>query len=86
MSEAHTMPVKDPFVPKQMMSKTAALYQELTGDSSIDTAAHTITHLLPPFTADAIIHDNGWGTGEDTKAIIESHLPDGITIKASDRN
>lgn len=54
MSETQTDPVKEPFAPKQMMAKTAALYKELTGDSSIDTAKHTITYLLPPFTADAI--------------------------------
>ncbi|TGO07390.1 hypothetical protein BTUL_0284g00050 [Botrytis tulipae] len=76
MSETHTMPIKELFVPKQMISKTMALYKELTGDSSIDAAAHTITHLLPPFTADAIIQDNGCGTGEVTKAIMESHPPE----------
>ncbi|TGO34633.1 hypothetical protein BHYA_0189g00040 [Botrytis hyacinthi] len=47
---------------------------------------HTITHLLPPFTADAIIHDNGRGTDEVTKAIMESNPPEGIIIKATDRN
>ncbi|TGO45978.1 hypothetical protein BCON_0352g00040 [Botryotinia convoluta] len=54
MSETQTVPVKEPFVPKQMMAKTAALYKELTGDSSTDAAKHAITHLLSPFTADAI--------------------------------
>jgi hypothetical protein len=54
MSETQTDPVKEPFAPKQMMAKTAALYKELAGDSSIDAAKHTIAHLLPPFTADAI--------------------------------
>ncbi|KAF7906839.1 hypothetical protein EAF00_001117 [Botryotinia globosa] len=54
MSETKTAPVKEPIVPTQMMSKTAALYQELTGDFSIDAVKHTISHFLPPFTADAI--------------------------------
>ncbi|TEY85742.1 hypothetical protein BOTCAL_0013g00500 [Botryotinia calthae] len=86
MSETQTGLVEEPFIPKQMMAKTAAIYKELTGDSSIDAAKHTITRLLPPFTADAIIHDNGCGTGEVTKAIMESNSPEGITIKATDRN
>ncbi|TGO25873.1 hypothetical protein BPAE_0071g00450 [Botrytis paeoniae] len=86
MSETQTVSVKEPFVPKQMMAKTAALYKELTGDSSIDAAKHAIARLLPPFTADAIIHDNGCGTGEVTKAIMESHPPEGILVQATDRN
>ncbi|KAF7909165.1 hypothetical protein BELL_0400g00030 [Botrytis elliptica] len=67
-----------------MMTKTAALYKELTGDSSIHAAAHAITHLLPRITADAIIHNNGCVTGEVTKAIMESNPPE--RIEATDRN
>ncbi|KAF5877901.1 uncharacterized protein Bfra_000064 [Botrytis fragariae] len=33
MSETQTVSVKKPFVPKQMMAKTATLYKELTSDS-----------------------------------------------------
>ncbi|TGO90272.1 hypothetical protein BPOR_0071g00040 [Botrytis porri] len=76
-----------------MMAKTAALSKELTGNSSIDAAKYTITHLLPPFPADAIIqsspvHDNGYSTGKATRAIMESHShpEESIQIQATDRN
>ena len=86
MAETPPPLATEPFTPKQMMPKTAELYKELTGDSSVDAAKHTITHLLPPFAAHAIIHDNGCGTGEVTQAIMTSNPPEGITIKATDRN
>ncbi|TGO43750.1 hypothetical protein BOTNAR_1313g00030 [Botryotinia narcissicola] len=73
MSETHTMPVKDPFVPKQMITKTAVLYQELTGDSSIDPVKHTISHLLPPFTADAISKNNNFLDNPLLKSILKTH-------------
>ncbi|KAF7893368.1 uncharacterized protein EAF02_000906 [Botrytis sinoallii] len=85
MSETQTALLKEPFIPKKMMTNTAAFYKELTGDSSIDAAKHAITHLLPRITADAIIHDNGCGTGEVTKAIWNP-IPESILIQATDRN
>jgi hypothetical protein len=54
MSETQATQLKEPFTPKQLMPKTAELYKELTGDSSVDAAKYTIANLLPPFTADDI--------------------------------
>jgi len=86
MADQTSTPV--PFTPKQMYPKTAALYNELTGNSSIDVAKHIVTKLLPPFTADAVIHDNGCGTGEVTSQIMETNPPppSGIIIKSTDKN
>ncbi|KAF7929255.1 uncharacterized protein EAE98_005174 [Botrytis deweyae] len=71
-----------------MMTKTAALYKELTGDSSILAAKHAITHLLSPFTADAISKNSTTTAVSPAKSQKRSWnpIPESILIQATDRN
>ena len=75
------------FVPKQALSPTPELYDELVSDSMENLAKASLAHI-PAIPNGAIIHDNGCGTGAATIAIVAS-LPDPsmkVSIKGTDVN
>jgi ubiquinone/menaquinone biosynthesis C-methylase UbiE len=45
---------------------------------------HILTSLLPPLPSDAVIHDNGCGTGAVTSAILAAHPS--LTTHCTDAN
>ena len=76
------------FIPKQAFAKSPTLWAELTGQMTDRVAAHTLT-LIPPIPPHSIIHDNGCGTGEATRAVLASVEPavaKTLTIHATDVN
>ncbi|KAF8849874.1 S-adenosyl-L-methionine-dependent methyltransferase [Acephala macrosclerotiorum] len=74
-----------PFTPKQAYPKTAALFEEIIGNSSEQICRHIFT-LLPPFTPHSLIHDNGSGTGQVTAEVMDTNPPLPIKIIATDAN
>lgn len=76
------------FYPPRYCGADSNVYKHIMGNSSLDVAKHIMRELLPPFTADAIIHDNGCGTGEVTSQIMETNPPPpkGIVIKATEKD
>jgi hypothetical protein len=75
-----------PFVPQQCCPKTAELYAEIVGGSSSYVASSIVQNLFPPFTAESVVHDNGYGTGEALSQVMGSNPPSGIKIFRTDRN
>jgi trans-aconitate methyltransferase len=63
----------------------------MIGESTITVARQYLRDHLPPIAADAVIHDNGCGTGAVTRAVLETY-PELVssspktTIYATDTN
>lgn len=70
------------FVPKQCFPRDPALFREITGHTLEDVASQMIA-LVPPLTSSSTVHDNGYGTGTVTKAIMTSDTTPGL-IHATD--
>lgn len=75
------------FVPKQAISPTPQLYDELVSDSMEQLAAASLTSAQP-VSDGSVFHDNGCGTGAATEAIMQSMAArsEQFTIKATDIN
>jgi ubiquinone/menaquinone biosynthesis C-methylase UbiE len=75
------------FVPRQALSPTPQLYDELVGDGMENLAKATVAELLP-ITSGAKIHDNGCGTGAGTAAIAGAtvHIANTLKIHGTDIN
>jgi SAM-dependent methyltransferase len=58
------------FVPKQALTPSPQLYDELVGDSMEKLAKATLSEI-PSLQAGSIVHDNGCGTGAATSAIVD---------------
>lgn len=73
------------FVPKQAVAPTPELYNELVGDC-MEKLAKVSLDYIPSVPDNAVIHDNGCGTGAATAAIIEAILPasERVSIKGTD--
>ncbi|KAI1322270.1 S-adenosyl-L-methionine-dependent methyltransferase [Xylariaceae sp. FL0255] len=71
------------FVPKQAHAPNADLYQEIVGDSTTQIAEEFLK-LIEPFPPDAVIHDNGCGSGQVIEKIMETNPPPTIKIEATD--
>jgi ubiquinone/menaquinone biosynthesis C-methylase UbiE len=75
------------FVPKQALTPTPQLYDELVADGMEKLAKATLAQI-PSIENGAVIHDNGCGTGAATAAVI-SAISDSsiqISIKGTDIN
>lgn len=74
------------FVPKQALAivKDKVGAYEQTGGIVNLQFAETCVNLSPPFTADAMIHDNACGSGHVSRQIVATSPPSGIRIKATD--
>ncbi|KAF2265218.1 S-adenosyl-L-methionine-dependent methyltransferase [Lojkania enalia] len=70
------------FVPKQAIIKDAHLYADLVTNYTQDIAEKALD-LIPPISKPLVVHDNGCGTGEVTRALMARNPPN-ITIKAND--
>jgi len=82
------MPKSDiTFVPKQALTPTPQLYDELVADGMEKLAEATLTQI-PSIENGAVIHDNGCGTGAATAAVITaiSESSTQISIKGTDIN
>jgi len=79
-------PLGSEFYPKQLYPKTAALYNEITGTATEDSAKWIIDNAIPPFTSDSVVHDNACGTGEVIGQVMASNPPSTILIKSTDIN
>jgi ubiquinone/menaquinone biosynthesis C-methylase UbiE len=73
------------FVPKQRLSLTPALMQELMGDASLQVA-RTCVALVPPMTSSSLLLDNACGNGVVTEAVMEVQRPGNFIIHATDMN
>ncbi|KAK9772393.1 putative Methyltransferase type 11 domain-containing protein [Seiridium cardinale] len=71
------------YVPKKAMPFDAKVFEIIGADETLDIAKHEMT-LLPPFPADAIIHDAACGLGPVTESIIATGPPNTIKIEATD--
>jgi ubiquinone/menaquinone biosynthesis C-methylase UbiE len=58
------------FKPKQAVEPSAAAFEALVGDC-MEHAARLTLCQIPRIPSDAVVHDNGCGTGASTAAIIE---------------
>ncbi|KAI6083498.1 S-adenosyl-L-methionine-dependent methyltransferase [Hypoxylon rubiginosum] len=72
------------FVPRQALSPTPQLYDELVSDSMEKLAKESITFVSIP--SGSVIHDNGCGTGAASAAIVSALSAKDITIKGTDTN
>jgi ubiquinone/menaquinone biosynthesis C-methylase UbiE len=82
------MPESDiTFVPKQALTPTPQLYDELVADGMEKLAEATLTQI-PSIENGAVIHDNGCETGAATAAVIAAISDSSIqiSIKATDIN
>ncbi|PQE19037.1 S-adenosyl-L-methionine-dependent methyltransferase protein [Rutstroemia sp. NJR-2017a WRK4] len=75
------------FLPKQALTPTPQLYDELVGDGMEELAKASLA-LVSPIPAGAIIHDNGCGTGAVTAALMDVIATTSvqISIKGTDIN
>lgn len=75
------------FVPKQALTPTPQLYDELVGDS-MESLAKASLAQIPPIPAGAVVHDNGCGTGAGSAAVVEaiSGSKAEVSIKGTDIN
>lgn len=71
------------FVPKQALAFNGALLDELQGNMSVQIAERLLP-MLPSFTSDSHVHDNGCGTGAMTGAVMATNPPNGIQITVND--
>jgi SAM-dependent methyltransferase len=75
------------FNPKQALKFDPRFLLKLNGGLTRSVADQIVSNHIPPLSATSRIHDNGCGTGEVAKALIEnSCLPAGAKIAASDIN
>ncbi|KAF8861795.1 hypothetical protein BDZ45DRAFT_713164 [Acephala macrosclerotiorum] len=77
----------NPFIPKQALAQSPALYDGLIADCMENLAAVTLSETLT-IPSRSVLHDNGCGAGAGTVAIVSS-LSDPtakITIKGTDIN
>lgn len=74
------------FVPRQAQAilKDKVGAYERTGGIVTLQFAEACVNLSPPFTADAVIHDNACGSGHVAKQVVATNPPSGISIKATD--
>ncbi|OAL00889.1 S-adenosyl-L-methionine-dependent methyltransferase [Phaeosphaeriaceae sp. SRC1lsM3a] len=76
-----------PFVPKQALEFDPRYLIKLSGGLTRTVADKVVSKCAPPLSSTSRIHDNGCGTGEVAKALIENGLvPAGATIAATDIN
>lgn len=77
----------NPFKPKQALAATPALYHELVGDGMENLAKVTLSQMAA-IPTNAVVHDNGCGTGAATAAVMadleNSTVP--ISVRATDIN
>ncbi|KAL9084050.1 MAG: hypothetical protein Q9165_008251 [Trypethelium subeluteriae] len=75
------------FVPKQALSPTPQLYDELVSDSMENLAKLSLSHV-PSLPDGAVFNDNGCGTGAGSAAIVAkaSELSANVSIKGTDIN
>jgi SAM-dependent methyltransferase len=75
------------FVPKQALTPSPQLYDQLVGDSMGRLAKATLSES-PSLQAGSIVHDNGCGTGAATSAIVDliSASKADISIQGTDIN
>jgi SAM-dependent methyltransferase len=75
------------FAPRQALAPTPGLYDELVGDT-MESLARISLAQLPPISANAVIHDNGCGTGSGTAAVMSATagVDLGLTIEGTDIN
>lgn len=71
------------YVPKKAMPFDAKVFEIIGADETLGIAQHEMT-LLPPFPADAIIHDTACGLGPVTQSILATGPPETIKIEATD--
>ena len=73
----------NPYVPKQALKPTPALYGELVGDGMEQLAAASISRIDLP-TSEVIFHDVGCGLGAATAAITAASDESNVKITGSD--
>jgi ubiquinone/menaquinone biosynthesis C-methylase UbiE len=75
------------FVPKQALAASPELYDELVADGMEKLALVTLAQI-PPVPNDALVHDNGCGTGAATAAVVASISDSSaeVSIKDTDIN
>ncbi|KAK7981144.1 hypothetical protein PG989_013601 [Apiospora arundinis] len=71
------------FAPKQAMPFGQKMFEIIGADETLAIAKFEMT-LLPPFPADAVIHDTACGLGPVTEALLATSPPPGIQVKATD--
>ena len=80
----------NPFTPKQMYPKSAALLDEIMGTTTEDVSHHLFETLLPNsnalITSTSVIHDNGCGTGAVTAALMATHPARTVKVYCTDSN
>lgn len=72
-----------PFAPKQARKPDANLYSSLVKNTTLDVASHAFD-LLGPVDPGAVVHDNGCGCLEATRALLSKTWGKDITIEATD--
>ncbi|KAJ4252832.1 hypothetical protein NW762_010738 [Fusarium torreyae] len=72
------------FAPRQALTPTPALYQEIVGDGMEQLAAVSISCLDSFETSEIIAHDVGCGLGAATAALVVRTHSENLTIKGSD--
>lgn len=70
------------FVPKKALPFDGKLFEMIGADKNLAIAEHEMT-LLPPFPADAVIHDAACGLGPVTESILAT-APSSVKIHATD--
>ncbi|KAF2279254.1 S-adenosyl-L-methionine-dependent methyltransferase, partial [Westerdykella ornata] len=70
------------FAPKQARKPDAKLYSSLVKNTTTDVASYALD-LLGPIESGAVVHDNGCGCLEATRALLSKTAGD-ITIEATD--
>ncbi|KAL4732126.1 hypothetical protein ACLX1H_001134 [Fusarium chlamydosporum] len=74
----------NPFVPKQALEPTAALYGQLVGDGMEQLATASISCIDLSGSSEAVVHDIGCGLGAATAAVTAACNGKSISITGSD--
>ncbi|OAL00895.1 S-adenosyl-L-methionine-dependent methyltransferase [Phaeosphaeriaceae sp. SRC1lsM3a] len=74
----------DEYTPRQAELQDARAYAELSSKFTQSIAEKVINKIFPK-EGSLVVHDNGCGTGEVTRAIVARNLPN-LTIKANDND